>query len=96
MRDNDLRAFDEPRSKHRMRKIGLRLREVTDRVRLGHGAAPKTCDLRKDEPHPMTGLASVPQFRDRPLVRAAAVLRPDEMLEIHAGASVQPRLQRPE
>jgi hypothetical protein len=34
----------------------------------------------------MTGLASVPQLRDRPLIRAAAVVRPDETLEIDAGA----------
>jgi hypothetical protein len=48
----------------------------------------------------VTGLAPVSQLRDRPLVRAAAVLRPDETLEIHAGdvsaASVGLRLQLPE
>ena len=100
MRPNDLGTLDEPCSEHRMRKISLRLSQIADRVRLGHRTAPEPCDLREDEPHPMTGLAPISQLRDRPLVRAAAVLRPDETLEIHAGdvsaASVGLRLQLPE
>jgi len=59
MRRNDLGTLDEPFSEHRMRKVSLRLSQIADRVRLGHGTAPEAGDLRKDEPHPMTGLAAV-------------------------------------
>jgi len=100
MRSDDLGALDEPWSEDRMREVSLRLSQIADRVRLGHGAAAEPSDLREDEPHPVTGFAPVSQLRDRPLVRAAAVLRPDETLEIHAGdvsaASVGLRLQLPE
>jgi hypothetical protein len=100
MRRNDLGTLDEPCSEHRMRKVSLRLSQIAERVRLGHGTAPEPCDLREDEPHPVTGLAPVSQLRDRPLVCTAAVLRSDETLEIHAGdlsaASVGLRLQLPE
>ncbi len=84
MRSDDLGTLDQPRSEHRMCKVSLRLSQIADRVRLGHGTAAEPGDLRKDEPHPMTGLASVAQLRDRPLVRAAAVLSSDETLEVHA------------
>jgi hypothetical protein len=97
---NNLGTLDETWSEHRMRKVSLRLSQIADRVRLGHGTAPEPCDLREDEPHPVTGLAPVSQLRDGPLVRATAVLRPDETLEIHAGdvsvANGGLRLQLPE
>jgi hypothetical protein len=100
MGGDELGAFHQPRPEHRMCQVGPGLRKIADRVCLGHGTAPEPCDLREDEPHPVTGLAPVSQLRDRSLVRAAAVLRPDETLEIHAGdvsaASVGLRLQLPE
>ena len=83
-RGDDVRAFDQPWTKHRMRKVGLRFGKIVDRIRLGHAAAPEAGDLREDEPHPMTGLASVAQFRYRPPIRAGAVLSCDEALEVHA------------
>ena len=67
-----------------MCKIGPGFRQIADRVRLGHGSAPEPGDLRKDEPHPMTGLAPNTQFRGRTPLGAAAVLSGDEALEIHA------------
>ena len=47
VRGEDLGTFDQPWSEHRMCEIGLRLGQIADRVRLGDGAAPQTCDLRK-------------------------------------------------
>jgi hypothetical protein len=83
MRSDDLSAFQQPRSEHRMCKVGPCLWQIADRVCLRCSAAPKPSDLREDEPHPMTGLASLTQFRDRSLVRATAVLRSDETLQVH-------------
>jgi hypothetical protein len=87
-----------------MCEIGLCLGQIADRVRLGGGAAPQPCDLREDESHPMTGLASLAQLGDRALVRATAVLSGDETLQVHAPdvnawrgrASPGPRQRRPE
>ena len=84
MRRDDLGAFDQPWPKHVMRKVGLRFGKIVDRVRLGHTAAPETGDLREDEPHPMTGLASVAQLRYHPPIGASAVLSCDEALQVHA------------
>jgi hypothetical protein len=84
MRRNDLGTIDEPCSEHRMREVSLRLSQIADRVRLGHGAAAEPSDLWEDEPHPMTDLASVAQLRYRPPIRASAVLSCDEALEVHA------------
>ena len=67
-----------------MRKVSLRLSQIADRVRLCHGAAAEPSDLREDEPHPMTGLASAAQLRNRPPIRASAVLSCDEAREVHA------------
>ena len=84
MRGDDLRALDQPWTKHGMREVDLRLGKIVDRVRLGHAATSEAGDLREHEPHPMTGLASVAQFRYRPPIRASAVLSCDEALEVHA------------
>ena len=84
MRGDDIGTFDQPWTKDGMRKVGLRFGKIVDRVRLGHCTAPETGDLREDEPHPMTGLASVAQLRYRPPIRASAVLSCDEALEVHA------------
>ena len=92
MRSDELGAFDQTWSQHRMGEVGLRLGQIVDCVRLGHGTAPQPDDLRKDEPHPMTGLAPFSQFRDRLLVGAAAVLSSDETLKVHTpDVSARPR-----
>ncbi len=97
MQGDDLGAFDQPWTKDGMRKVGLRFGKIVDRVRLGHRTAPETGQLREDEPHPMTGLASVAQLREGSLIRATAVLSLDETLEVHAAeVSVQLRPRRPE
>ncbi len=83
MRGDDLGAFDQPGPEHGVSEVGLRLGQIADRVRLGHGAAPQARDLREDEPHPMAGLAAVPELGDRVLVCATTLLRSDETLEIH-------------
>jgi hypothetical protein len=84
MRSDELGAFDQARSEHGMGEVSLRLSQIVDRVRLGHGTAPQPGDLREDEPHPMTGLAPCAEFSDRVLVGAAAVLSSNETLEVHA------------
>jgi hypothetical protein len=83
VRSDDLGTLDEPRPEYRMGEIGLRFRQIAERVRLSRGTAPEPCDLRKDEPHPVTGLAPVSELCDGVLVRAAAGLRFDKTLEVH-------------
>jgi hypothetical protein len=83
MGGDELGAFQQPRPEHRMCQVGPGLRKITDRVRLGRGTAPEPCDLREDEPHPVTGLAPLAQLRYRLPIRAATVLRLDETLEVH-------------
>jgi hypothetical protein len=50
MRGDDIGAFDQPWTKHGMRKVSLGFGKIVDRVRLSHSAAPETGDLREDEP----------------------------------------------
>ena len=83
MRSDNLGTFDQPRPEYRMCQIGLRLGKIADRVRLGRRTAPEPSNLRKDEPHPVTGLAPVPQLGDGVLISTTAVLGCDESLEVH-------------
>ena len=84
MPSDDFGALHQPRSEHRMCKIGLCLCKIADRIRPRHSAAPEPGDLREDEPHPVTGLTSIAKLCDCALVRAAPDLCSDEALEIHA------------
>jgi transcriptional regulator with XRE-family HTH domain len=75
-------TFDQPRTQNRVRQVGPGLLQAGDGVRLGRRAVPQAGDLREDEPHPVAGLAAVPQLGRGPPVGAAGLLGRHEPLQI--------------
>ena len=55
--EDELRTFSEPWTQDRVLEIGLGLFERGNGELLCHPTVTETCDLRKDVPHPVTGLS---------------------------------------
>jgi hypothetical protein len=73
-------AFPEPRTQYRVRQICLCLSKRPYREPLRNAAGPKTLDLRKDEPHPVTALLPSPQLTEH--VFEDTLLSIDEALQV--------------
>ncbi|GLR94802.1 hypothetical protein GCM10007858_24350 [Bradyrhizobium liaoningense] len=63
-----------------MGEIGFRLRAGPDGIALRHGAEAEACDLREDEPHPVSLLSTPGQLGLD--VAIDRVLGPDKAVEI--------------
>jgi hypothetical protein len=63
-------ALGQPRTQHRMLEIGPRFLERRDRVALRHRAHAQAVELRKHEPHPVSGLAPRAQLAEGRLIDA--------------------------
>ena len=62
MLEKKLGAFQKPRAEDRMREVVRGFLDGVQCVPLGHWAAAKALNLRKDEPHPMGRLPARFQF----------------------------------
>jgi len=74
------RALQESGPKHRVPEIGLRFTNAADGVVQRSPTAPKSRDLRKDVPHPMSSFPTAPDLGKRPVV--VDLLRPHEPVKI--------------
>ena len=60
--EQQLYTFGEPPPENRVLEIGMCFLDRRYCITLRHLAATEPCYLRKDEPDPVTGLPSLPQF----------------------------------
>lgn len=79
-RGDEARAFAQSRPEHGMVQVCLCFVARRDRILLRHGAASKSFDLWKNEPHPMALFSACTQFADGLIVDAE--LGVDEALQV--------------
>src|SRR5262245_57001451 len=62
MAQHQFHILPQASSKNGVSQITSGLIQITDGVALRHDAVPQACQLRKDEPHPVSALAPVGQL----------------------------------